>query len=273
MLVRALQSGPRASQDLLSVSDLHVSFGGVKAIDGVTFDIRQGEILAVIGPNGSGKTTTFNAITGLAEPSMGRVRWKGGQDLVGTKPWDIYRLGIARTFQNIRLPLGLSVLENVMLGLYPQQRSNWLSTILDLPSQRTKDETLRQQALLAIRLVSPALAATSDRLVAALSYADRRRVEIARAIVATPQLLFLDEPTAGMNARETKALSEDVRKVRDAGITVVLIEHKMKFIADLANRVIVLNHGKAIAEGTYDEIRNDDAVIHAYLGRRRAAHS
>jgi ABC-type branched-subunit amino acid transport system ATPase component len=258
-------------QPILSVRDLRVSFGGVKAIDGIDFEVFDGEILGVIGPNGSGKTTTFNVITGLVEATGGSVTWKSDHQLVGARPWTIYRLGVARTFQNIRLPPGLSVIENIMSGLYPQQRGSWLLTLLNLRAQRDRDQALRREAERTLRLVSPNLSLAPDRLVAELSYADRRRVEIARAVVAKPKLLFLDEPTAGMNARETQELSEDIRKVRDAGITIVLIEHKMKFISDLANRVIVLNFGKKIAEGSYEEIRRDEQVIEAYLGRRRAA--
>lgn len=258
-------------EPLLAVRDLHVHFGGVRAIDGIDLDIFGGEVLAVIGPNGSGKTTTFNVLTGLVKATRGSAVWDGHVELTGARPWSIYRLGIARTFQNIRLPLGLSVIENVMAGLHPRQKGDWIRTVLNPPSRQALDAALRDEAERALRLVSPVLAMTPDRLVAELSYADRRRVEIARAIVAKPRLLFLDEPTAGMNARETQELAVDVAKIRQGGINIVLIEHKMKFIAELADRVVVLNFGRKIAEGTYDAVRHDEQVIEAYLGRRRAA--
>jgi ABC-type branched-subunit amino acid transport system ATPase component len=262
----------RADADpLLKIRDLRVNFGGVRAIDGVDLDIFRGEVVGVIGPNGSGKTTTFNVVTGLANASSGSVRWMVDRELVGVAPWIIYRFGIARTFQNIRLPLGLSVLENVMTGLYPQERSSWLHVLLNTRHLRRRNSELKQRAEDALRLVSPSLSLSPNRLVAELSYADRRRIEIARAIVAKPTLLLLDEPTAGMNATETHELGADIKKVSESGITIVLVEHKMKFVSDLANRVVVFNLGRKIAEGTYDNIRSDAQVIDAYLGRRRAA--
>jgi ABC-type branched-subunit amino acid transport system ATPase component len=260
-----------AAKLLLEIRDLRVNFGGVRAIDGVELSVFEREIVGVIGPNGSGKTTTFNVVTGLIKSAVGSVRWDGKRELVGADPWTIYRLGIARTFQNIRLPLGLSVLDNVMLGLFPQQRSNWLHVLFDTRYLRNRSIELKRRAEEALRFVSPALSLFPNRLVAELSYADRRRVEIARAIVSRPKLLLLDEPTAGMNASETDELTEDIKKVGKTGVTIVLVEHKMKFISDLADRVVVLNFGRKIAEDTYDNIRANGQVIDAYLGTRRAA--
>lgn len=259
------------SEPILKIRDLRKNFDGIRAIDGIDLDVYESEIVGVIGPNGSGKTTTFNVVTGLIPASSGSICWGGNRELVGAKPWAIFKLGIARTFQNIRLPLGLSVLENVMIGLYVEESSNWLHVLANSRQLQNRALEMRRQAEEALHLVSPALSLAPDRLVAELSYADRRRVEIARAIVSKPKLLLLDEPTAGMNASETDELANDVRKVRKSGITVVLVEHKMKFISDLADRVAVLNFGQKIAEGTYDKVRSNEQVIEAYLGRRRAA--
>jgi ABC-type branched-subunit amino acid transport system ATPase component len=260
-----------SAKPLLEIRDLRVSFGGVRAIDGVEMRVLEREIVGVIGPNGSGKTTTFNVVTGLIKSAAGSVRWDGKHELVGANPWTIYRLGIARTFQNIRLPLGLSILDNVMLGLFPEERSNWLHALFDTRYLKSRTSTLKRRAEEALHFVSPALSLSPNRLVAELSYADRRRVEIARAIVSRPKLLLLDEPTAGMNAGETDELAEDIRKVSRTGVTIVLVEHKMKFISELADRVVVLNFGKKIADDTYENIRANRQVIDAYLGTRRAA--
>jgi ABC-type branched-subunit amino acid transport system ATPase component len=207
----------------------------------------------------------------LIPASSGSIRWDDDDELVALDPWAIFKLGIARTFQNIRLPLGLSVIENVMVGLFLEERSNWMHVIFDTRRLKARKAEMRDRAEAALRFVSPALSLAPERLVAELSYADRRRVEIARAIVSRPRLILLDEPTAGMNASETDELGDDVRKVNQSGITVVLVEHKMKFISDLADRVVVLNFGQKIAEDSYDRIRSNEMVIEAYLGRRRAA--
>jgi branched-chain amino acid transport system permease protein len=256
--------------NLLSIRQLKKSFGGVHAIRGIDLDVGEGEIVGVIGPNGSGKTTTFNVITGLIRADGGNIYWKSNErDLVSERPWSIFGHGIARTFQNIRLPLGLTVLENIMVGLYLQQEANWFDVVIGRGKVREQDQAAKDRALEAIRFVSPSLAKTPDRLVAELAYPDRRRVEIARAIVSRPKMLLLDEPTAGMNPRETEELADDILKVNENGITVLLVEHKMKFVSSLARRVAVLNFGQKIAEGTYDEIRSNPAVVEAYLGRRR----
>jgi ABC-type branched-subunit amino acid transport system ATPase component len=260
-----------SSSSLLSIRQLKKSFGGVHAIRGVDLDVSEGEIVGVIGPNGSGKTTTFNVITGLIRADGGNIFWKSQAcDLVSQKPWSIFGHGIARTFQNIRLPLGLTVLENIMVGLYLQQEANWLDVIVGRKKVWKQDQTARDRAFEAIQFVSPPLAKAPDRLVAELAYPDRRRVEIARAIVSQPKMLLLDEPTAGMNPRETEELADDILKINENGITVLLVEHKMKFVSALAKRVAVLNFGQKIAEGSYEEIRSDAAVVEAYLGRRRS---
>ncbi len=255
---------------LLDIEELNKSFGGVQAIRDLHLSVDEGEILGVIGPNGSGKTTLFNVISGVTEADHGTLAWGAErQNLIGEKPWNIFALGIARTFQNIRLSMGLSVLENVMVGLYLSTKSTWVDVLLKSPRLVKRESEAREEAYEAVKLVDDNLAENADKLVAELSYPDRRRVEIARAIVSRPRLLLLDEPTAGMNVAETDELSDDVRKVNSTGVSIILVEHKMKFVSDLAARVAVLNFGQKIAEGTYDEIRADEAVVEAYLGRRR----
>lgn len=260
-----------AQRTLLKITNLQKNFGGVRAIDGVNLDIREGEIVAVIGPNGSGKTSTFNVVTGIIRPNEGSIIWDGKHEIAGAKPWVIFRQGIARTFQNIRLSPGLSVIENVMTGLYLQEKTGWLSVFLATRQLRKQSLDMRMRAMKTLQFISPQLARTPDKLVAELSYADRRRVEIARAIVSNPKLLLLDEPTAGMNAKETDELSQDILKIRKSGVTILLVEHKMKFISTLADKVAVLNFGQKIAEGDYEKVRSDPLVIEAYLGRRKAA--
>lgn len=254
----------------LSVQNLKKSFGGVHAVNGVDLAVGEGQIVGVIGPNGSGKTTMFNLITGLVEADEGNIFFgEQKRDLVGEKPWSVFAHGISRTFQNIRLPLGLSVLDNVMVGLYLGLKTNWIDIILGRSNVDAENSESRDRAYEAIKFVSPQLASRSDRLVAELAYPDRRRVEIARALVSQPKLLLLDEPTAGMNSQETDELATDIQKINEQGITVLLVEHKMKFVSTLAKRVAVLNFGQKIAEGGYDEIKSNPAVIEAYLGRRR----
>lgn len=255
---------------LLEIEELNKNFGGVQAIRDLHLSVKEGEILGVIGPNGSGKTTLFNMISGVTEADHGTLAWGAERlNLIGEKPWNIFALGIARTFQNIRLSMGLSVLENVMVGLYLSTKSTWVEALLKSQRLVKRESEAREAAYEAVKLVDDKLAQNADKLVAELSYPDRRRVEIARAIVSKPRLLLLDEPTAGMNVAETDELSDDVRKVNSTGVSIILVEHKMKFVSDLAARVAVLNFGQKIAEGTYDEIRANEAVVEAYLGRRR----
>lgn len=266
-----MQVVKKVGHPLLKITDLHKHFGGVRAIDGVNLEVGKGEIVAVIGPNGSGKTTTFNVVTGIIRPTSGSIIWDGENEIAGARPWTIFALGIARTFQNIRLSPGLSIIENIMTGLYLQERTSWASVFFNTSHLRDRSAEMRARAEETLRFVRPQLARMPDKLVAELSYADRRRVEIARAIVSNPKLLLLDEPTAGMNAKETDELSEDILKVRKSGVTIVLVEHKMKFISTLADKVAVLNFGQKIAEGDYEKVRSNTLVIEAYLGRRKAA--
>lgn len=263
-------SEDNARTPLLRIDGLRKSFGGIEAIRGLDLTVHAEQILAIIGPNGSGKTTAFNLITGLLKPDAGRILWRPtGENITGKAPWEIFDLGIARTFQNIRLSLGLSVLENVLIGLYRETKTAWSGIIVGVSGVRKKEEEAHVKALKALKFISADLLNVADKPVGELSYADRRRVEIARAIVSGPRLLLLDEPTAGMNSRETEEMVADIRKVHAMGVTVLLIEHKMKFVSHLAEWVVVLNFGTKIAEGKFDEIRTDEKVIEAYLGRRK----
>jgi ABC-type branched-subunit amino acid transport system ATPase component len=258
---------------LIDIDNLHKSFGGVHAINDVNLSLAIGEILGVIGPNGSGKTTLFNLISGLIQVERGTIFWDGRKiDITRKKPWEIYKLGITRTFQAIRLPPGLSILENVMIGLYVKKNLNWPEIFLGMKRSKEKQASARGEALEALHFMGKHLLQSADRLVSELSYPDRRRVEIARAIVSKPRLLLLDEPTAGMNPSETSEIKDEILKVNASGISILVIEHKMRFVSEVARHIAVLNFGRKIAEGNYEEIRNNEAVIEAYLGRKAGAH-
>lgn len=258
-----------AQECLLEISALTKSFGGVHALNSVDLSLAPGETLGIIGPNGSGKTTLFNVITGLVRADAGTARWNGEKaDLLRLPAWQVFRLGLARTFQNIRLTLGETVLDNVSLGRHLQVCTPWWAVLAWPGETRRRDHRGRKEALEALRFVAPHLAERPDRLVGELSYADRRRVELARAVAAKPRLLLLDEPTAGMNPRETDEIGDDIRKIAAGGMAILVIEHKMKFVASLASRIAVLNFGRKIAEGSYETVRGDPQVIASYLGRK-----
>lgn len=266
--MNASKSGDENSM-LLQIHDLHKSFGGVHAINDLDFSVADGEVLGIIGPNGSGKTTLFNVISGLAEADHGTILWSSQKiEISRKKPWEVFNLGITRTFQAIRLPLGLSILENVLIGLYMKTNLTWTEVFFEMQRLKNKAVSARNTALEALEFMGKHLVEYPDRLISELSYPDRRRVEIARAIVSKPRLILLDEPTAGMNPSETNEIKDDILKVNSSGISIIVIEHKMKFVSEVAKRIIVLNFGKKIAEGDYEDIRKNGNVIEAYLGRK-----
>jgi branched-chain amino acid transport system permease protein len=255
-----------AAGPLLDITDLTVRFGGLVALRSVSLKVPAHSIVAVIGPNGSGKSTLFNVVTGLVPPDSGSVRF-AGREIGRLPPHRVLERGIARTFQNIRLFPNLTVLENVMIGMHARLATGAAGALLQLPKTRREEEEARNRALEILALFGNRLLPRADHVASSLSYANRRRTEIARAIAARPTLLLLDEPTAGMNPAETQELADQIRSLHQAGLTLVLIEHKLDVVVSLADHVVVLDHGEKIAEGSAQTIRSDEEVIRAYLGR------
>jgi branched-chain amino acid transport system ATP-binding protein len=249
---------------LLAVDGLTRRFGGLVAVDAVSLAVRQGEIFGLLGPNGAGKTTLFNLISGITRPSSGSVHWKGVA-ITGAPSHRVAALGMARTFQNLRLFSSLSCLDNVRVGLHRHSRQPKLQALLGTRAFRQREEALRQQALGLLESVG--IAAHAERSSASLSYGQRRRLEIARALACRPELLLLDEPAAGMNTTEKGELAELIRGIRrEHQLTVLIIEHHVPLMMELCDRLAVLNFGRRIALGTPRQVRHDPAVIEAYLG-------
>lgn len=248
---------------LLDVRDLTHTFGGLTAVEGLSFGVEDGAIASLIGPNGAGKTTVFNCITGLYRPTAGSITFRG-QSLRGLPPHRIVQLGLVRTFQSIRLFPNMSALDNVLAGLHCRTRAGVVAAILRSPGQQREERSSIAAAEEALAFVE--LAAQRDTLAAALSYGDQRRLEIARALATRPALVVLDEPAAGMNPAEKRRLAALIYQIRDRGVTVLLIEHDMRLVMSVSDRVLVLNYGRKIAEGPPTAVQSDTAVIEAYLG-------
>jgi branched-chain amino acid transport system ATP-binding protein len=256
---------------LLELRNVAKHFGGLYALSGLDMHVNEGEIVSVIGPNGAGKSTMFNVVTGLYEPDDGDVLFKG-QGIVGFAPNQITRLGIARTFQTVHLFPNMTVLENAMVGQHVRTRSGVFGAVFRPPGTRREEDRIRERAKEALEFFGRRLAGyRQDQPAFALSYANRRRLEMARAMATEPVLICLDEPTAGMNPRETIELRDHIVRMRDErGLTVLVIEHDMRVVRGVSDRVIALDYGRKIAEGTYEEVANNAQVIEAYLGTKAA---
>jgi branched-chain amino acid transport system ATP-binding protein len=248
---------------ILAVEDLGIAFGGLVAVDGVTFAVEPSEIFAVIGPNGAGKTTVFNIVSGLYPPSRGRIILNG-EDVTNLAPHELARRGLSRTFQNLQIFFRMSVIENVMVGRHLHEKRNVLAHLFTLPSVRAQNRGTRAKAAELLALVG--LADAADRPAGSLPYGALKRLEIARALATEPKVLLLDEPAAGCNPVETEEIDAVIKRIAAQGVTVILVEHDMRLVMRISSRIHVLDRGRTLAEGSAQEVRANPAVVTAYLG-------
>jgi len=268
--LQGLGGDVRTGATALEINDVTVRFGGLTALNDVNITVPNGGVVAVIGPNGSGKSTLFNVITGLVEAVSGSIRFHG-EEIMHLAPHQILAKGVARTFQNLRLFPNLTVMENALIGQHARLTTGVLGAIIQPPGTRVEETAAREWAMEIFSIFGNRLTPRAGQMVSGLSYANRRRIEIARALASRPRILLLDEPTAGMNPAETLELAEQIKSLNALGLTVLLIEHKLDVVTTLADTVYVLDHGEVIAHGTPAEVRQNDEVLRAYLGRNAQA--